>query len=175
MAAHRIKIRELMIEKEVYTQKYLEEKRKYDDLLSKVNSTSTVGSISTVLTEHLEAEPSSDYANKVNDTTHTSLHPELDLSDGNSENSGNHGASKETRLKIDSLERHTSPQSLSDLGSLTSDNIPNTATVNGLILSSGRSSGRRSLEQNDIIVISQVSTPDMFPPVRQYERLINRT
>ena len=45
MAAHRAKIRELMIEKENYTQRYLEEKQKYDELLARVNSTSTLGSI----------------------------------------------------------------------------------------------------------------------------------
>ncbi|KAL2134932.1 hypothetical protein VTI74DRAFT_10339 [Chaetomium olivicolor] len=45
ITAHRAKIRELMIEKEQYTQKYLEEKRKYDQLLEKINSTSTLGSI----------------------------------------------------------------------------------------------------------------------------------
>lgn len=33
-----------MIEKEHYTQIYLEEGRKYDELLEKVNSTSTLGS-----------------------------------------------------------------------------------------------------------------------------------
>jgi hypothetical protein len=44
ISAHRARIRELMIEKEHYTQRYLEEKRKYDELLDKVNSTSTLGS-----------------------------------------------------------------------------------------------------------------------------------
>jgi hypothetical protein len=38
------RIEELRIEKEQYTQKYLEEKRKYDQLLEKINSTSTLGS-----------------------------------------------------------------------------------------------------------------------------------
>ena len=38
-----------MLEKEHYTQKYLEEKRKYDELLAKVNSTSTLGSISLMI------------------------------------------------------------------------------------------------------------------------------
>jgi hypothetical protein len=47
-----------MVEKEVYTQKYLEEKKKYDDLIAKINSTSTLGSISTVHSDHLEAESS---------------------------------------------------------------------------------------------------------------------
>ncbi|KAK5657510.1 hypothetical protein OQA88_3082 [Cercophora sp. LCS_1] len=47
VAAHRAKIRELMLEKEQYTQRYLEEKKKYDDLLAKVNSTSTLNSILT--------------------------------------------------------------------------------------------------------------------------------
>jgi hypothetical protein len=45
MAVHRAKIRELMVEKENYTQRYLEEKQKYDELLAKVSSTSTLGSI----------------------------------------------------------------------------------------------------------------------------------
>lgn len=44
-----------MLEKEHYTQKYLEEKRKYDELLAKVNSTSTLGSISLII----QAESSS--------------------------------------------------------------------------------------------------------------------
>jgi hypothetical protein len=47
LAVHRQKIRELMIEKEAYTQRYLAEKHKYDALLAQVNSTSTLGSIST--------------------------------------------------------------------------------------------------------------------------------
>jgi hypothetical protein len=38
------RIEELRVEKEHYTQKYLEEKRKYDELLEKINSTSTLGS-----------------------------------------------------------------------------------------------------------------------------------
>jgi hypothetical protein len=37
-----------MLEKEYYTQRYLEEKRRYDDLLAKVNSTSTLNSVLTV-------------------------------------------------------------------------------------------------------------------------------
>ncbi|KAH7155927.1 hypothetical protein EDB81DRAFT_376260 [Dactylonectria macrodidyma] len=47
LAVHRRKIRELMVEKEAYTQRYLVEKQKYDALLAKINSTSTLGSIST--------------------------------------------------------------------------------------------------------------------------------
>src|SRR6266536_1195024 len=129
MAAHRIKIRELMIEKEVYTQKYLEEKRKYDNLLAKVNSTSTLGSISTVLTEHLEGEPSSVHANKANDTTQACLYPEFDRFNGNS---GNPRASKEIRPKIGGLEGQTGPQSLSTLRSLRNNILPGTATVNSL-------------------------------------------
>jgi len=52
MIAHRIKILELMLEKEEYTQKYLDEKRKYEDLMAQVNSTSTLGSVSTIQTSH---------------------------------------------------------------------------------------------------------------------------
>ncbi|KAM7205110.1 hypothetical protein V8F20_003247 [Naviculisporaceae sp. PSN 640] len=52
MVAHRIKILELMVEKEEYTQRYLEEKRKYDNLMVQVNSTSTLGSVSTIHTEN---------------------------------------------------------------------------------------------------------------------------
>lgn len=52
MASHRIKILELMVEKEEYTLKYLEEKRKYDNLMVHVNSNSTLGSMSTIHTEN---------------------------------------------------------------------------------------------------------------------------
>jgi len=45
-----------MLEKEAYTQKYLAEKQKYDTLLAKVNSTSTLGSISTTRTGPVAAE-----------------------------------------------------------------------------------------------------------------------
>ncbi len=45
VSRHREKIRRLMLEKEHYTQKYLAEKRKYDMLLEKINSTSTLGSV----------------------------------------------------------------------------------------------------------------------------------
>jgi hypothetical protein len=58
LAVHRQKIRELMIEKEAYTQRYLAEKHKYDALLAKVNSTSTLGSISTTLSSTLVPESS---------------------------------------------------------------------------------------------------------------------
>ena len=47
-----------MIEKEAYTQRYLAEKHKYDALLAKVNSTSTLGSISTTLSDTLAPESS---------------------------------------------------------------------------------------------------------------------
>jgi hypothetical protein len=40
------RIRQLMVEKDAYTRKYLDEKKKYDHLLARVNSTSTLGSIS---------------------------------------------------------------------------------------------------------------------------------
>lgn len=51
-----MKIRELMIEKEMYTQRYLQEKEKYDALLAKVNSTSTLGSILTTQSATLDGE-----------------------------------------------------------------------------------------------------------------------
>jgi hypothetical protein len=44
-AAPRAIIRELYAEKEYYTQRYLEEKRKCDELLEKINSNSTLGSL----------------------------------------------------------------------------------------------------------------------------------
>ena len=40
-----------MLEKETYTQRYLAEKQKYDTLLAKVNSTSTLGSVSIAITD----------------------------------------------------------------------------------------------------------------------------
>jgi hypothetical protein len=40
------RIRQLMVENDAYTRKYLDEKKKYDHLLARVNSTSTLGSIS---------------------------------------------------------------------------------------------------------------------------------
>ncbi|KAH8890676.1 hypothetical protein GQ53DRAFT_170514 [Thozetella sp. PMI_491] len=55
LGSHRKKIRELMLEKETYTQKYLIEKQKYDALLAHVNSTSTLGSICT--TQTVEEQP----------------------------------------------------------------------------------------------------------------------
>jgi hypothetical protein len=58
LAIHRQKIRELMIEKEAYTQRYLAEKHKYDTLLAQINSTSTLGSISTTLSDSLVLESS---------------------------------------------------------------------------------------------------------------------
>lgn len=58
MAAHRSRIRELMIEKEMYTQKYLGEKRKYDELLIRVNSTSTLESMSSDLSDFAETKTS---------------------------------------------------------------------------------------------------------------------
>jgi hypothetical protein len=47
-----------MIEKEAYTQRYLAEKHKYDTLLAQINSTSTLGSISTTLNDSLVPESS---------------------------------------------------------------------------------------------------------------------
>ncbi|KAH7407328.1 heterokaryon incompatibility protein-domain-containing protein [Cadophora sp. MPI-SDFR-AT-0126] len=61
LAVHRQKIRDLMIEKEAYTQRYLAEKHKYDALLAKVNSTSTLGSISTTISGTIVPESSTAY------------------------------------------------------------------------------------------------------------------
>ncbi|KAI9766484.1 MAG: hypothetical protein M1839_004888 [Geoglossum umbratile] len=154
MAAHRMNIRKLMIEKEVYTQKYLEEKRKYDDLLAQVNSTSTLGSISAALAEDLETGPSSVHANIPNDNS------KIGRSDGNSRNLGNTVASKETVPKIGGLDGQSGPQHPNTLRSLTSDVFPGMATTRGFNPSSGSSSGRESHEQQDIIMISPVSTSD---------------
>lgn len=57
IAAHRAEILKLMMEKEHYTQKYLAEKAKYDELLAEVNSTSTLGSIASA-SQDGEAGPS---------------------------------------------------------------------------------------------------------------------
>lgn len=70
IAPHLARIQELMIEKEHYTQRYLEQKRKYDDLLEKVNSTSTLGSfivIGTANGTRAIPEDASSRANGTND------------------------------------------------------------------------------------------------------------
>ncbi|KAK4148485.1 hypothetical protein C8A00DRAFT_38942, partial [Chaetomidium leptoderma] len=76
ISAHRARIRQLMVEKEQYTQKYLEEKRKYDDLLEKINSTSTLGSVILLYTAS-----SQDISGQVSPVANTTENPRRDSGD----------------------------------------------------------------------------------------------
>lgn len=73
MAAHRAKIRELMFEKELYTQKYLQEKCRYDELLTRINSTSTFASVSTTHTGLSDNQPRTLSASMVDDGSQAKL------------------------------------------------------------------------------------------------------
>jgi hypothetical protein len=169
--AHRSKIRELMVEKEVYTQKYLEEKRKYDNLLAKVNSNSTLASTSSFLSSHIEAGPSSIPAIQTSEAAQACQQSDVAQHDEPSEKTeSSEAAILSSKLKSDDHQEDLDRETLSTGRRLTSDIFLGTAKTHQLPNGSSNTQVAELTRQHEVMAQTWIAATDQQRP-RNLEKI----